>query len=130
MDPGFPLYELPRTVVLGVILELAGFRISLGGETACWSQGEVKDPYSFPSRNKGVWNECGVWDLLLLLGDPKRDEGKHLWGDVVLGHSSGGCLRDSVALQMDFSIPVPAPAAANAKKLQGKNLLRGSPSFC
>lgn len=130
LDPGFPLNELPRTVILGVGFELAGFRSFLGGETACWSQGEVKGPYSFPSRNKGGWKECGVWDLLLLLGGSKGDKGKDLWGDAVLGHSSRGCLRDSVALQMDFSVPVPAPAAANAKKLQGKNPLRGSPSFC
>lgn len=42
MDPGLPLYELPSTVILGVILELAGFRSSSGVETACWGQGEVK----------------------------------------------------------------------------------------
>lgn len=86
----------------------------------------MKGAYSFPSRNKGGWKEC-VWDLLLLLGGSKGDEGKDLWGDAVIGHSSRGCLRDSVALQMDFSVPVPAPAVANAKNYKGKICSEAAP---
>lgn len=87
----------------------------------------MKGPYSFPSGNKGGWKDCGVWDLLLLLGRSKGDEGKDLWGEAALGHSSRGCLRDSVALQMDFSVPVPAPAVANAKNYKGKICSEAAP---
>lgn len=68
-----------------------------------------------------------VWDLLLRLGGSEGDERKDLWGDAVLGHSSRGCLRDSVALQMDFSVPVPAPAVANAKNYKGKICSEAAP---
>lgn len=61
LDPGFPLSELLRTVILGVVLELAGFTSFLGGETSSWSQGEVKGPYSFPPRNRGGWKRRGVF---------------------------------------------------------------------
>lgn len=61
LDPGFSLSELLRTVILGVVLELAGFRSFSRGETSSWSQDEVKGPYSFPSRNRGGWKECGVF---------------------------------------------------------------------
>lgn len=73
---------------------------------------------------EGRW--C-VWDLLLLLGGSKGDEGKDLWGGAVLGHSSRGCFRDFVALQMDFSVPVPAPAVANAKNYKGKICSEAAP---